>query len=148
MAESYTLQRVTPFPFKISISHRRTWIHFNRWFPGLTWVHIPNEISISSAIFAQLTTVTDWQTDRPHHSNSRAHLHSTVMQPNNINSQRWQLWNRNIKICSTQTEGTFQSVQCWCNALSQWQVVLCSCFYSRHPHKTWRVTWHRCCIIW
>ena len=41
----------------------------NTWFPEPTRVFNPNSISIGSAVFAGLTTVTDqqtnWQTDRP-----------------------------------------------------------------------------------
>jgi len=37
----------------------------NTGFPGPNQVHIPNGISISSAVFAGLTIVTDRLTDRP-----------------------------------------------------------------------------------
>jgi len=37
----------------------------NTWFPGPTQVFNPNSISIGSAVFAGLTTVTDRPTDRP-----------------------------------------------------------------------------------
>jgi len=39
------------------------WPPTNTWFRESTWVLNPNGISIGSAIFAGLTTVTDWQTD-------------------------------------------------------------------------------------
>jgi len=47
----------------------------NTWFPGPTRVLNPNGISIGSAVFAELTSVTD-PTDRPHYSvgNNRPHL--------------------------------------------------------------------------
>jgi len=48
-----------------------TWgirIPSNTWLLWPTWVHDPNGISISSAIFAGLTTVTDRRTYRPHYS--------------------------------------------------------------------------------
>jgi len=37
---------------------------FNTWFLGSTWVHIQYNMSMSSAIFAGLTNVTDRQTDQ------------------------------------------------------------------------------------
>jgi len=50
---------------------------FNTCFLGPTQFHNPNGISIGSAVFAGLATVTDQQTDRPHYSicNNRLHLH-------------------------------------------------------------------------
>jgi len=36
----------------------------NTWFPGPTQVLNPNSILIGSVVFAELTSVTDWQTDR------------------------------------------------------------------------------------
>jgi len=44
--------------------------------PYATQAHNPNGISIGSAVFAGLTTVTDRQTDTPHYSvcNNRPHL--------------------------------------------------------------------------
>jgi len=52
------------------------WIPSNTWFRGPIQVLKPNGISIGSAIFAGLTSVTDRQTDRPHYSvgNNRLHL--------------------------------------------------------------------------
>jgi len=46
-------------------------------------VHIQNSISIASAIFAELTIMTDRQTDRPHYSvhSNRPHLANAVMGP-------------------------------------------------------------------
>jgi len=45
---------------------------------GSTEVHNPNSTSISSAVFAGLTIVTDKQTARPRYSvcNNRPHLHT------------------------------------------------------------------------
>jgi len=37
----------------------------NTWFHGPTRVHIPNDISIGSAVYAGFTNVTDRLTDRP-----------------------------------------------------------------------------------
>jgi len=37
----------------------------SRWFPGPTQVLNPNGIPISLAVFAGLTSVIDWETDRP-----------------------------------------------------------------------------------
>jgi len=59
---SYTLQKVAPFP-KIAPSHRGSGGPSNTWFPGPTRVLNPNGISISSAIFEGLTSVTDRPTD-------------------------------------------------------------------------------------
>jgi len=55
----------------------------NTWFLGPMRVHIQNSISIASAIFAQLTIVTDRQTDRPHYSvhSNRPHLANAAMGP-------------------------------------------------------------------
>ena len=56
----------------------------NTWFLGSTRVHNPNGITISSAVFAWLTSVTDRQTDRqtdrPRYSigNNRPHLRSST----------------------------------------------------------------------
>jgi len=47
-----------PFPWGI-------WTPSNTWFPEPTWVLNANSISISSAIFAELTSLTDRPTDRP-----------------------------------------------------------------------------------
>jgi len=46
------------FPLQTGVSEPRS----NTWFPGPTRVLNPNDISISSAIFAGLTSVTDRQT--------------------------------------------------------------------------------------
>jgi len=76
------------FPIKIAPSHVVIWIahvtHGSLPLPR-TRVHIPNSISISSAVFAGFITVTDRPTDTPHYSvcNNMPHLHSTEMQPNN-----------------------------------------------------------------
>jgi len=51
-------------PLKIAPSHGGIWTPSNTCFLGPTRVHNPNGISISSAIFAGLTSVTDRQTDR------------------------------------------------------------------------------------
>jgi len=51
----------------------------NTWFPGPNLVLKPSGISIDSAVFAGLTSVTDRQTDKPHYwvGNNRPHLRST-----------------------------------------------------------------------
>jgi len=67
-------------PFRITPSHGGSEPPSNTWFPGPTWVLNPNGISIASADFAGLTSVTDQQTDRqidqPCYSvsNNRPHL--------------------------------------------------------------------------
>jgi len=60
----------------------------NTWCFWPTRVHNLNGISIGSAIFARLTTVTDRQTDRPRCSvcNNRAHLRITAMWPKILNT--------------------------------------------------------------
>jgi len=74
----YTLQRIAPpspspekLPFSMGI-----WTASNPWFVGLTRFHKPNGILIGSAVFAELTTVTDRPTDIPRCwvCNNRAHL--------------------------------------------------------------------------
>jgi len=52
-----------PFPLKISPSYGGIWTPSNAWFPEPTRVLNPNGISIGSAVFAGLTTVTDRHTD-------------------------------------------------------------------------------------
>jgi len=42
-----------------------TWTPSNTWFLRSTRVLNPNVISVGSAVFAELTTVTDRQTERP-----------------------------------------------------------------------------------
>jgi len=66
----------------------------NTWSPGPTQVLNPNGISIGSAVFAGLTSVTDRQTDRPtdkqtdHAARSlttgRIYVRSTAMRPNRL----------------------------------------------------------------
>jgi len=60
--KSYTYNGLffpTKFPFPWGI-----WAPSNIWFPRTTRVLNPNGISIGSAVFAGLTSVTDRQTDR------------------------------------------------------------------------------------
>jgi len=53
-----------PFPLlKIDPFHGGIWNPSNTWFPGYIRVLNPNGISIGSAVFAGLTSVTDRQTD-------------------------------------------------------------------------------------
>jgi len=72
----YTLQWDAPFPLKIAPFHGGIWTPSNTWFSKPTWVLNPSSISIGSAVFAVLTSVTDRQTDRPSYSlgNNRPHL--------------------------------------------------------------------------
>ena len=60
------------------------WTTSNTQFLETTRVHIPNGISIGSAVFAGLTVVTDRQTDRPRYSvySNKLHLASAAMRPN------------------------------------------------------------------
>jgi len=57
----------------------------NTWFSGPTRVLKPNGISISSAVFAGLTSVTDRQTDHATRSVTIGciYIRSTAMRPNN-----------------------------------------------------------------
>jgi len=59
----------------------------NTWFLGPTQVLNPNGISIGSAVFAGLTSVTDWQPDHATWSVKIGCIYvgSTVMWPNNNN---------------------------------------------------------------
>jgi len=81
MAESpYTLQWALLSP-KIAPTHGGSGPPSNTWFPGPTWVLSPNGISISSAVFARLTSELDRPTDHATRSVTigRIYLHSTVM---------------------------------------------------------------------
>jgi len=64
------------FPLKIAPSHGGFGPPSNTWFLGLTQVHNPNGISISSVVFAGLRILTDRHTNRPRYSvcNNRPHL--------------------------------------------------------------------------
>ena len=67
----------TPFsPKKLSLP-MGIWTPSNTWFPGASRVLNPNGISIGSAVFAGLTSVTDWPTDTPCYSvgNKRPRVH-------------------------------------------------------------------------
>jgi len=81
----YTLQWDAPFPLQIAPSHGGDFDSSNTWFPGPTRVHNPNSTSISSAVFAGLTSVTDRLTDHATQSvtTGRIYVRSTAMQPNN-----------------------------------------------------------------
>jgi len=71
----FTMDR--PFPLKTAPCMGESGPPFNTWFLVPTQVHRSNSISISSAIFAGFTTVTDEETDRPRYSvcSNRPHLH-------------------------------------------------------------------------
>jgi len=82
----YTLQWATPSPSKLPLPILwGMWTPSNTWFLGPTRVLNPNGISIGSAIFAGLTTVTDWQTPTDHATQSVTigciYICSTVMWP-------------------------------------------------------------------
>jgi len=72
-------------PLKITLSRRRYWPPSNTWFHGPTRVYTTRGISIVSAVFARIKTVTDRQTDRARYSvcNNRPHLHNSEIRPNN-----------------------------------------------------------------
>ena len=81
-----------PYPQKIAPSHEGSGPPSNTWFPGPTGVLNPNGISISSAVLAELTSVTDRQT---HNATGlvtidRIYVRSTAMRSNkekNYNKQ-------------------------------------------------------------
>ena len=52
------------FPLIIVPSHVGIWTSCNTWFIGPTWVRNANGNLIVSAVFAGLTSVTDWQSGR------------------------------------------------------------------------------------
>ena len=58
------------------------------WFLGPTGVHYPKGISIGSAVFARLTSVTDRSTDHATRSVTTEHIYvrSTAMRPNSNNN--------------------------------------------------------------
>jgi len=58
------LQWAAPSPLNTVPFHGVTWTLSNTWFPGPTRVLNPNGISIGSAVFAGLTSVTDRPTNR------------------------------------------------------------------------------------
>ena len=72
----YNLQWDAPFPLKIPPFHGGSGTPSNTWFPGSTRVLNAKGISISLAVFAGLTSVTDQPTDRPRYlvDNNRPHL--------------------------------------------------------------------------
>ena len=76
-----------PPPLKIAPSRGGSELPSNTWFLGPTRVHILNDMSMASAVFAGLMIVTDRPTDRqrdrPRYSvcNSRPHLRSTAVRP-------------------------------------------------------------------
>jgi len=60
----YTLQWFACFPLKIAPSHVGIRTSCNTWFIGPIRVRNPNGNLIISALFAGLTSVTYWQSDR------------------------------------------------------------------------------------
>jgi len=57
------LPRKRRFPPQNCPSHGGIWTPSKTWFIGPIWSHIPNGISIGSAVFAALKIVINWQTD-------------------------------------------------------------------------------------
>jgi len=102
---SYSLQCDALRPSKLPLP-MEIWTASNTWFPGPTRVLNPNGISIGSAVFAGLTSVTDRQTDllqtdrqtdRPRYSvgNSRSHLRMRILRatrPKNTNKIDYWQW--------------------------------------------------------
>ena len=69
------------FPLTIALAHGGSRSPSNTCFPGSTSLTIPNDMSIGSPVFAQLTTVTDRPTDRPTDRHTDRHTQTRV---NNI----------------------------------------------------------------
>jgi len=74
----YTLQGAAHYPLKIAPSHRVSGPHSNTWFPGQS--KSPTQtasvgVSIGSAVFAGLTTVTDRPTDHTTQSVTIDHIY-------------------------------------------------------------------------
>jgi len=82
----YTLQWDAPLPLKIAPFYGGSGPPSNTWFLRPTRVFNPNGISIASAVFAGLTSVTDRPTDHATRSETigRIYVRSTAMWPNNI----------------------------------------------------------------
>jgi len=65
-------------------------VRIKGWFLPLILVHIPNDISIGSAVFAGHTIVTDRQIDRrrdlatPSATTGRIYVRSTAMRPKHV----------------------------------------------------------------
>jgi len=72
----YTLQWDALSPAKLPLPIRGSGLPSNTWFLGPSRVLNPNGISISAAIFAGITSVTDRLTDRQCYSvgNNRPHV--------------------------------------------------------------------------
>jgi len=70
----YTLQWDVPLQLKITPSQRGFGTPSNTWFLGSTRVNNPNGISIGSAVFAGITSVTEWQTDHTTQSVTTGHI--------------------------------------------------------------------------
>jgi len=77
-----------PFALKIALAMGRFAPPSNRWFLGPILVHNPNGISIGSAIFTGLSTVTDRPTDHATQSatTGRIYVRISAMQTNNTNT--------------------------------------------------------------
>jgi len=69
------------------------WTPFDTWFPGPTRVLNPNGISISSAVLAGLTSVTDRPTDHASRSATidRIYVRGTAMRSKNV-PLRYNVW--------------------------------------------------------
>jgi len=83
----YTLQRVTPFPhLKLSLFIRRSGPPSNAWFPIGPPEFLTQTASIGSAVFAELTSVIDRQTDHDTWSVTigRIYVRSTATRPNMV----------------------------------------------------------------
>jgi len=95
-----------PFPWGI-------WTPSNTWFLGPTRVLNPNGISIGSADFAGLTSMTDRQTDRPCNSvcNNRPHPASAAMWPKR--HQKPGLWTKLILSDTTIERRVHKVLQTW-----------------------------------
>jgi len=71
-----------PFPL-VAQNYYKIPMHTSNLDPMVPWAHIPNGITIGSAVFAGLTVVIDRQTDRPRYSvcSNRPHVANAAMRP-------------------------------------------------------------------
>jgi len=142
----YTLQWIAHFPFKIAPLHGGSKPQSNAWFIGPTRVHIPNDTSIGSAVFAGLTIVTEHAI--PSVANGRIYVVLWCGKINTVNSQYapvscqftvWQniWWKRELTFwhctlfLTTLVDQVKRSVVC---------VRVCVCEDSNF-WTTWRVIW-------
>jgi len=80
----YTLQWFACFPLKITPCHVGIWTSCSTWFIGPTQVRNANGNLVVSAVFAGLTSVTDWQSDRNSDRQTTLLVRRGVIMPNYV----------------------------------------------------------------